>query len=86
VHKIKLCQKMKHANFINIQLKGKQFEDFEGTKHPYPQFEPKTWMLAKLINDRWVLACYPPAGVHASVSLDKDGRDPKLESYGWSPL
>ena len=73
------------SDFINLELKDKQFVDFGGARHPYPKFEPTSWRTAQVAEGRWVLSLDPPAGVHAKVSLSKDGGSLKLEEYGFSP-
>jgi len=73
------------CDFVNSELKGKEYENFKRKKQPYPKFEPHFWRTAEVVAGRWLLKFDPPAGIYAQVSFDPDGKKPKLESYGYSP-
>jgi hypothetical protein len=71
------------ADFINEQMKGKEFTDAAGKKHAY-RFVPEGWRTVTLVKGRWVLVFDPPAGPYAQVSFAADGKDPKVEKVGYA--
>lgn len=73
------------SQFVNAQLEGKTFVDAGKQSHSYPRIEPGHWRVVELKDERWIARLDPPDGVWATVSIDSNGKNPKLEGYGFAP-
>ena len=72
------------SQFVNAQLEGKTFVDAGKQTHPYPKIHPKHWRVVELKDGRWIARLDPPDGLWATASVDKHGKNPKLEGFGFA--
>jgi len=73
------------SDFVNAQLVGKTFVDAGNQTHRYPKIEPTHWRVVELKDGRWIAKLDPPDGVWATASVDENGKNPKIEGYGFAP-
>ena len=72
------------SEFVNAQLEGKTYVDAAKQTHPYPKIEPTHWRVVELKDGRWIARLDPPDGVWATASVDENGKNPKLDGYGFA--
>jgi len=75
------------TEFVNKELKDKEYNSIGAQMHKYPKFDENFWMSVDYEEDRWVArhTAGATAGFYVVASVDKYGQNPKLEEVGFSP-